>query len=307
MRFEVPFREAEVHRAERVDLTPRLVAMSTFEGVRAALVYWTFYIRPVVQGLLAPTPAEEAVLGFLYRAIGYLTAIRRLDAPVFVQSVAAAARSLFELGLDVHVFIADSAPDSLSRLLAFTRIERYRAAKNVVEFYAQREVPAELRTSLEQQRQHVADQVEQATVERLVREHWGTTRNGRPNWPRHWSRYADVRSRASHAGPIWEERYIQHYYMLSWHVHSGLTGVANMPASAFDAFGVEAHRLATAVVVDCYRRVGALLHLEQAIADWPRHLEFLELVAGFALVDRRLGELGEQPRFLYLEGDEAAI
>ncbi len=59
MRFELPFVEDDVVRADRVPVTPRLVANATFEGVRAALCYWVFHLKAVMQGLLDPKLREQ--------------------------------------------------------------------------------------------------------------------------------------------------------------------------------------------------------------------------------------------------------
>ncbi len=284
-----------------------MVATSTFEGIRATLAYWTFYIKPLVDGLLNLTPREQAVLGLLYRAIGYAASLRKLDAPIHVQAVAASARSLFELGLDMSLFVQDQTSDSFARLAAFTRVERYRVAKKVVGFYTSRSVPQDFTSSVAQQRAHVADTAEAAEVEALVEQYWGTNRQGNLNWPKHWSAFPEARGRAQHVGGPWEERYVQYYFVLSWHIHSGLTGVASLPAAAFDVIGAQAHRLSVDVILDCYKIAGAELRLDSAIQGWRDHLEFLEHAVGLALVDSRLRACGEPTRFLYLESHERNV
>src|SRR5712692_4744497 len=101
MRFEIPFTHDDLTRSARVAETPVLMANATFEGVRAAFNYWVFHLRSVLQGFLNPTSRERAIMTLLYRAIGYVASIRRLNSAMHVQSVAASARSLFEIGLDL--------------------------------------------------------------------------------------------------------------------------------------------------------------------------------------------------------------
>lgn len=302
MRFELPFGEADVRRAQQVPVTPVLIANATFEGVRAALAYWIFHLRPVLQGLINQTPRERSFLTLFYRVVGYLASIRRLDGPAHVQAIAGSARSLFELGLDISLFSQDQTNDSLDRIEAFTRVERYRVATKLVNFYAARQVPRDL--DLRQQRAVVADAAERANVEALVERYWQRNRHGDLNWPKHWSRFQEARGRAQQAGGEWEERYVRHYYVFSWLIHSGLVGVANLPREAFDVFAAQAHRLATEIALDCYEMAGGELHLPAAIADWQDHQNFLSRVIGMALVDGRLHSLGEPIRFLYLEPNE---
>jgi len=302
MRFEFPFVEADVVRARRAPITPWLLASATFEGVRAAFCYWMFHLKAVMQGLLNRKPREQAVLNLFYRAMCYVASIRRLNAPAHVQAIASSARSLFELGVDMALFSQDQTDDSLRRIEAFTRVERYRVAKKIVEFYADRPVPSDL--DLAQKQSWVTDVVETAAVEALVQQYWGRNRKGKLNWPKHWSRFPEIRSRAQHVGGPWEERYVHHYYMLSWHMHAGLTGVANLPTEAFDIFASQAHKLSIEVILDCYRVAGVELQLALAIPEWTHHLSFLENIKAWALVDGRLQALGEPARLLYLEAHE---
>jgi hypothetical protein len=278
------------------------LASATFEGVRAALCYWVFHLKAIMQGLLNRKPREQAVLDLFYRAMCYVASIRRLNAPIHVQAVASSARSLFELGLDMALFSQDQTGDSLGRIAAFTRVERHRVAKKIVEFYEDRPAPSDL--DLAQKRACVTDVVETAAVEALIQQYWGRNRKGKLNWPKHWSAFPGIRGRAQHVGGPWEERYVQHYYMLSWHMHAGLAGVGDLPTEAFDIFASQAHQLSTDVILDCYRIAGVELQLAMAIPEWTDRLSFLEHIIAMALVDGRLQALGEPARLLYLEAHE---
>ncbi len=86
MQFFQPFTEEDIRRAERVPITSLLMANATFEGIRAAFNYWVFHLRGVLQGLLNPTSRERAIMTPLYRAIGYVASIRRLNSAMYVQS-----------------------------------------------------------------------------------------------------------------------------------------------------------------------------------------------------------------------------
>ena len=241
----------------------------------------------------------------LYRAIGYVASIRRLNSAMHVQAVSASARSLFEIGLDLALLHQGQTDDSVERIEAFTTVERYRVANKSVDYYANRPVPEDF--SIDQQRGLVADPARRAEVDRLIELHWGRNRAGDLNWPKHWSTFPDARGRAQAVGDVWEERYVRHYYQLSWHIHSGLTGVADLPREHFDGFSALAHKLATDVILDSYDVVGAELHLARAIPEWADHLSFLRRATGLALADERLRTLSEPVRFTYLEPHEHEI
>jgi hypothetical protein len=96
----------------------------------------------------------------------------------------------------------------------------------------------------------------------------------------------------------WEEHYILSYPMLSWHVHSGLTGVADLSQETFDRFAFEGFQLSTDVILESYKIVGRELHLSTAMPEWNERLTFLGCVIGWALVDKCLQALGEPTRFV---------
>jgi hypothetical protein len=300
--FAQPFTEADVLRADQVAVTPRLFANATFEGVRALYTFSAFYIRPLLQGLVAATARDQAILGLYYRLAAYLASVRRLDAPLHFQSIAAAARSAFEVGLDIELIGRDPTNASVDRLAAFTRVERYRVASRLVDFYANRPLPPDF--NIARQRQVCADQAETTQVEALVLQYWGRRRNGDLNWPKHWSPFPETRGRARQVGPGWEERYVRYYYMLSWQIHSGVVGAAGLQQDSFDIFVADAHRLIRDTVIDAFGVLGRELHLAQAMNEWGNRLEFLRHVSGIALVDQRLQGLGEPARFMYLEDHE---
>jgi Family of unknown function (DUF5677) len=303
MRFVLPFTEQDVRRGEQVPLTPNLVAKSTFEGVRAAFNYWIFCLRPVLQGLVNPTLREQSFLGLFNRAIGFIASIRKLNHAMHVQSIAGCTRSLFEIGVDIELFHRDGTNDSSSRIEAFTRVERYRVAQKLVDYYANRPLPPDV--NIDEQQRLVRDQHETTLVDGLVTRYWRRrNRRGDVLWPSHWSAFSDTRTRARAVSPEWEERYVRYFSTFSWHIHSGLVGVAGLPRDVFEVFVCQAHQLATSVILDCYNVAGSEVHLQNAIPDWQDHQHFLRHVSGIALLDERLVTLGEPSRFTYLEPHE---
>lgn len=305
MRLACPFTPADVARADQTQVTPSIFANATFEGVRALRVFSELHVKPLLQGLLTTTPRERAVLGLYYRLSAHLASARRLDGRIHFQAIASAARSAFELSLDLALLATDTTNEPIDRIIAFTRVERYRVARRLVDFYATRQIPPDL--NIRAQRQLCADQTEVAAVEALVVRYWSCTKKGAPNWPKHWSRFAEARGRAKHVSPDWEERYVRHYNVLSWHIHSGLVGVTGLSPDMFDVFVSDAHRLMRDSVIDAYDIIGDELHLAPAMERWNDTLQFLRRVSGFALLDLRLQELGEPSRFAYLEEHEQDV
>lgn len=305
MHFDVPFSENDIIRADNAPVTPHMLADAAFEGIRAIYTFQKISLKPLLQGLLNQSPREQAVVGFHYRIAAYLTSLYKLNGPIHFQTIAASARSLFELGLDMVLFSKDFTDDSLNRLYAFTRVERYRVAGKLVDFYHTKPLPPDL--DISKQRSLCADPKEKLQVEALVLKYWGRNRKGNLLWPTHWSRFQEARGRARHVEGTWEEWYVHNYYMLSWHIHPGITGIANLPKEAFDYFAMEAFQLSADVVVESYRILGRELHIGEAMPKWVDSLAFLGRVIGMTLVDKRLQSLGEPPRFRYLEEHEKGV
>ncbi len=164
--MECPFTAGNVERADQVQVTPRIYANATFGGVRALRVFSEVHLKPLLQGLLIMTARERAVLGLYYRLTAYLASLRRPDGTIHFQSIAATARSVFELSLDLALLGADTTNESVDRLAAFTRIERYRVARRLVKFYATHPLPPDFKIT--EQRRACADARETTEVEALA-------------------------------------------------------------------------------------------------------------------------------------------
>ena len=302
MNFNYSLTKNDVLRADKVSVSPHMIADATFEGVRAAYTYQKYYLNPLLQGLLNQTPRETAIVALHYRIAAYIASLCRLNAPIHFQTIAASSRSLFELGLDMALISNSPSNDSIDRLNAFTRVERYRVAKKIVDFFSANPIPGDM--DISKQRALCSDLKQKSEVETIIEQYWGRNRRGDLNWPKHWSRFQDARGRASQVGTPWEDRYVRTYGMLSWHVHSGLTGVDSLPKDLFNGFAMEAFQLSTDVVLDSYRILGRELQLSKAMPEWEDRLTFLDRVIGLALVDKRLQSLKEPMRFRYLEEHE---
>jgi hypothetical protein len=238
------------------------------------------------------------------RSANLLASICRLDGTPHFQSIAAAARALFEVSLDMALLNNDSTSESVQRLEAFTRVERFRAAEKLVKFYVSHVPPPDL--SLTTRQAVVADQVERAAIEQFRDQFWSTQKK-RGRWPQQCSAFPNVAERAKHVGPAWEERYVRHYAGLSWHVHGGFVGVEELSKDSFDIMASDAHRLAVDTGLESYRTLGRELLISRAMPEWAERLEFLDRVIAQELVDQRLQAAGEPRRFLYLEDHEASV
>lgn len=292
---------------DTVTVTPIMMARSTFEGICALCVFREFHLGPVIQGLLKPSTRESAFVALFHRMAGVLMSLQKLNSGAHVQSIASAARTLFELGMDAVLLHDDTSEAGVRRFISFSEVDRFRVARKTAEFYATRPVPPDV--SVDEMKKASSDAVREARIEGMLKDLWGLTRNkvGALTWPGHWTNL-NAWDRAERAGPDWQDRYVNSYYRFSWHVHAGAVNIAGLPAYAFDIFASEAHTLAYRVTLDAWRILGEEIPLEQGMQGWSSQLEFLEHVAGFALDDEKRVALGgpSQFKFKYLEPTEAA-
>ena len=297
MIFNQPFTEDDACRADQVAVTPEMYARATYVGIQALLAFSKEYLNPVLQaGLLGPTDRDKAILFVYWRMFGLLTSVYKLNGPPDFQSIASASRSLLELYLDLNLLIRDASGVSVERFHAFIRVERFRVAEKMVDFFATN--PSLPSSDINEQRKLVGNAAERAGVEGLVDRLWGRDKKGNLIWPAHWSQQ-NARERAKTLGPKFEAMYVRNWYGLSWHIHPGSVGVAGLPKDAFDAFNGLAFHLIIEITADSFSLVANQLRLDAGIPDLRAKLDFLRNVSAFRLTDLRLHELGEPESFTF--------
>jgi hypothetical protein len=188
-------------------------------------------IRGVIKGFIAPTAVEQCYMGFYFRAAMNVSSLVSFKETHHFQAISMLARSLFELSVDVQLLTA--VPDAVNKVHAFTRAERLRAARQIVNFKTGK-------TS--------ADIPDLGTYQTFIDTHADEIDKLREQfWPgvkkvEHWSGM-NLRERVEGLGAPFDETYKVNYPRLSWLAHGGLAGVADLEAPVFvvmcgDAFGI---------------------------------------------------------------------
>jgi|HubBroStandDraft_1064217.scaffolds.fasta_scaffold00874_5 hypothetical protein len=129
------------------------------------------------------------------------------------------ARGLFELAVDTKLI--DAIPDAVEKILAFSDVEKLRAARKIVKYKAANPAAAVDATI------HGAFITsEEARIEAERNTVW-------PGLKRvtHWSGM-DLSKRVALLQAPFDEIYEVGYPELSWYVHSGLTGFVNLQAES---------------------------------------------------------------------------
>ena len=136
------------------------------------------------------------------------------------QAVAKIARGLFELAVEIRLIHV--IPDAVSKMVAFQRLERLKAAQKAVAFASNHtpEFPVDLTPY------HSFIAANQVAIEAEAMKFWGGLKVS------HWSN-KNLSQRAALLGKPFEEIYESLYKIFSWHVHPGMAGIVNMKPETF--------------------------------------------------------------------------
>ena len=260
-----------------------------YKGTNALRDFAETMIIPVIKGQLKLSDRELAAVGTYYRSFAWIQSLVCLNSRIHFQAVAAAARSLYELQLDLRLIVSDSDGDLVQKFHAFVDVERYRSAKNLVDF-----VDANPSSSLDidHQRRLVEIPGKGQAIDDLVEKHWGQTKAGTPNRPSHWSGL-DRRSIAKKLGPKYEEKYVDTYSYLSWYSHSGSTGYAGLGVEALESGFGRCHSIAQESFIDSTLALSEVLPLRQGIENLFKIIEDLRLFPGKVIVEEQIKQLDQ--------------
>ncbi len=191
-------------------------------------------LRGVVRGLLAKTDRDNCFIGNYYRGVANVETLLSLKSAKDVQAIAMVTRALFELAVDMKLI--DAIPDAVQKLLAFSDVEKLRAARKIVKFKAVNpaaDVDASIYGTF------ITNNAQRIEAQRNA------------VWPvvkkvEHWSGLNLSRRVALLKAPF-DEIYEVKYPQLSWYVHSGLTGF-NLEAETLNMLAAQQNKLAG----ECY-------------------------------------------------------
>ena len=193
-----------------------------------------------------------------YRAAGNVESLLKLDNATHFQSIAMITRSLFELAVDLYLI--DKIAGAPLKMLFFVEVEKLRSARKIIEF---EKLHPDRGIDISAQSAFVTNNAQR------IQQNWRTL------WPskkkaggeakiKHWSG-KDLGERVKLLGDPFDEMYNGQYARLSWYVHSGLTGVANLPAEFF----ANLCGFALGLSIACYSKIleGLIREMKINLAD----------------------------------------
>jgi len=220
-------------------------------------------VRGVIGGLLKRTDRDNCFTGIYYRGKANIESLLALKRVKDFQAITMLARSMFELATDMRLI--DVIPDAVRKIIAFSDVEKLRAARRIVEF----------RTANSQTSPIHAEFIKNnaARIEAAQRAVWPTVKNK----VAHWSGL-DLRARAMRLKAPFDEIYDVQYAELSWFTHSaGLTGF-DLKSEAFPMLAGRSFALAAQCYVILLTGVIDEFKLTKADPRIKDHLKYAQVV-----------------------------
>jgi hypothetical protein len=218
-------------------------------------------IHNVIRGQLNPSLRETCFAGVYYRATAAAETILALNHVKHLQGIASAARSLFELAVEMRLL--DLLPQGPEKMTAAIDIEKLRAAKKVVAF---KSVNPSAPIDDSVFRQFIT--IEEALINAKQSTLWPGRRR-----VDYWS-LKNMAERSRFVGAPFEELYEAEYPRLSWYVHSGLIGFANLSKDSFELMAGIAFTIAVKSYAEILRVVTREFRINLADKDIEKKIDY---------------------------------
>lgn len=191
-----------------------------FASLTSLLQFDEQEVRGIVRSIITPTEREKCFMLVYWRGAAHAMSLSKLNGHQHFQAITMIARSLFELSVDLRLI--DKIPNGVEKMIAFVDAEKLRAARKIVKF-KQKHPTSKVDDSLYQG--YIAS--EETRIEAIKATLWPGAKQieGFANM--------NLAKRSALAGMEYEETYEVEQPRMSWQVHSGLTGIANLKAETF--------------------------------------------------------------------------
>lgn len=202
MNISTPFTVKDIQRSNQVQCTPRMAATASLKGMCVIDSFYRQDVNSIVENQHEANDLQLAINLLSLRLSSCLRSISSMDSAAHFNGIAAVARVVFELWLDIRAIDRSVYPDTENKFWVFVRSDRLRIARKMVNY--ENDNPGVIETSTNVQRHFIASEAE--AIERDAQNLWGNI------IPIHWSGTSDIRQRA--AAVELESQYISLYPLL---------------------------------------------------------------------------------------------
>jgi hypothetical protein len=203
---------------------------------------------------------------------------------IHFQAAASGARGLFEIWVDLELLSKNLVENGVEKYRAFPKIERFRRALRIVEA-GDRNPDIKINDSFH--RQIANDLSKKQEIEALATKVWGVNKEGKPVYPDHWSG-KNLRNRVDSCAKETKKAYYEDYARLSWYIHSGSAGYANLNKDALHLVFAISHIIAQKAFLSSLKIVSEEMKITKAVEWLNDYLKKLELTPGLLLLKDQL-------------------
>jgi hypothetical protein len=237
-----------------------------FFSVKSIFQFDNLEVHGVTQTLLQKTDEDNCFVGTYLRTRGNIESLLEISNSKHFQVVAMLARTLFELAVDIRLL--DKIPNGPEKMVVAVEVEKLRTARKAVAFATANpsvQVDPIFNSYIN---------LSSANIEAAHKRLWPNYKNLSKGVIKHWTgQNLDMRVRSLKAP--FDRMYELDYPMLSWYVHSGLTGIVNIPAETFTLMCSRAFKVAAdsywevlKVIIQRYKveKANELIHQKMEVA-----------------------------------------
>jgi hypothetical protein len=253
---------------QTIQFDPFAMANATFGECKLTEEFLSAEVRPAVESALGDhrSDAEATWLGLLLRDVGCLRSLGKLNHPGDYQAVSVAARTLFEIAVDVVIMHFDVG-NPPAKLRAWEDSAKLKTAEKIKRFYEEenRVVPPEYVPLL--------DYIDREGPRvRQLRTHFWNGKHPSNRWTGR-DLHSDAKAASEHARKgQFLEFYVTTYPTLCWNTHgSGLAGVRFLSENIFPA--VSGAALGQCADLSMIVAEVVLVHLGRWDLEWAKRFE----------------------------------
>lgn len=275
-------------------------AEGCFSSVQIVCEYmknrWNNLIDPIL-----PKPQtgfrDACIKSLCLRAVAWMQTLEKMNHTVCFQAVVSSNRSLLEIAVDLILLHYDKTNLSGWKMHWWGQSEKLKACEETIDFYRENGIPL---PDMYEARQDFIHR-EKADIERMRTTLWPT----KSGHPRRWTG-KDLKDDIKQAsdlhgnlvkkdlGVTLRELYQTEFRFMSWHAHSGLPGVWDVPAESFSITCGSAFLMSADLGMLCTKIVlkdfGLTDHLPDLDREWDQLKEY-RAKASFDVQMQRLGEI----------------
>jgi hypothetical protein len=253
-------------------------------------------VLPVSRSIIKPTDKDKSLIN-LYQQIYFIAkTVIHLNDIIYFHNVIASTRMIFELHMDLQLLIDDLIENGVIKYVNFPDLQKYRAAKKLVNFYKQYK-------SLEHDISLYEKYISENEIELLniAKEQWGLDKYNKPKIPDHWSGF-DGRKRAEiidkhYSNNVFEDLYLKMYMQYSWHIHSDPTALANLDSELLENRFSEAFVYFQQIYLDTILSFGKHYSLHKSYNNFFKAIENIKQSPGYFMLEKEIRGASSKPDF----------